>query len=311
MSANPSQTEQEQMKRQREAEQAQIRQRMARIEHKLLVLSGKGGVGKSTVAVNLAISLALVGKQVGLLDIDIHGPSIPKILSLEDARVNTNAQVLLPVQMTDNLKVMSIGFMLQDKDQAVIWRGPRKYHMIKQFLSDVEWGDLDFLIIDSPPGTGDEPLSIVQLLETFDGAIVVTTPQELALSDVRKGITFCRHLNVTVLGVIENMSGFVCPSCGQRTDIFKSSGEEKMARELQVPFLGRIPIDPKVVAACDSGRPYIQEYRDSETARSFMHSILPVMGLGMTTDTTDTSVAIPSAEQNTEHLADTLASQMK
>ena len=262
-----------------EAEQAQVRRRMARIKHKILVLSGKGGVGKSTVAVNLAVSLALTGKATGLLDIDIHGPSVPKILSLESEAVVPSQDGMLPVQMDGNLKVMSIGFFLPPGNDAVIWRGPRKYHAIKQFLKDVEWGDLDFLIVDSPPGTGDEPLAIAQLLEKADGAVVVTTPQDVALSDVRRGITFCRNLNLPVLGVIENMSGFVCPRCGQRTDIFRSGGGEKMAREMNVPFLGRVPIDPQIVEACDSGQPYLQKFADSATARCFAQTILPVMNL--------------------------------
>jgi len=267
------------LQKQMELEQAQVRQRMASIKHKILVLSGKGGVGKSTVAVNLAVSLALAGKPTGLLDIDIHGPSVPKILSLEGEGVVPGQDGMLPVRMGENLKVMSIGFLLPSGDDAVIWRGPRKYHTIKQFLKDVEWGDLDFLIVDSPPGTGDEPLAIAQLLENADGALVVTTPQDVALSDVRRGITFCRSLNLPVLGVIENMSGFVCPKCGERTDIFRSGGGEKMATEMKVPFLGRIPIDPQIVEACDSGQPYIQQFADSATARCFAESILPVMNL--------------------------------
>lgn len=279
MSEQDMQLQQEQMKKRMEIEQQQIRQRMAKVKHKILVLSGKGGVGKSTVAVNMAISLALAGRKVGLLDIDIHGPSIPKVLNLEDKPVNAKGETLLPVEMSENLKVMSLGFLLQEKDLAVVWRGPRKYHMIKQFLKDVDWGDLDFLIIDSPPGTGDEPLSIVQLIEDCTGAVIVTTPQDMSLDDVRKGITFCRNLNVNVLGVIENMSGFVCPECGKRVDIFKSGGGEKMAKEMDVPFLGRIPIDPKIVEACDSGSPYISEYKDSRAAQAFNQSILTVMGL--------------------------------
>lgn len=279
MSEQTSQTQQQDMKRQMEIEKQQIRQRMSRIKNKILILSGKGGVGKSTVSVNLAISLALAGKKVGLLDIDIHGPSIPKVLNLEDARISSDGQDILPVEMTNNLKVMSIGFLLQGKDLAVIWRGPRKYHMIKQFLKDVQWGNLDYLIIDSPPGTGDEPLSIVQLLENCTGAIIVTTPQEVALSDVRKGITFCRNLDVGILGVIENMSGFICPQCGHETNIFKSGGGEKMAEEMSVPFLGRIPIDPAIVEACDSGKPYIQQYKDSQAALAFKQSVLQFMDL--------------------------------
>jgi len=255
------------------AEQEQIRDRLKQIKHQVLVLSGKGGVGKSTVAVNLAMSLCLKGKKVGLLDIDIHGPSIPKVLNLEGTILQTDGEALLPVKVSENLKVMSIGFLLRHHDDAVIWRGPKKYHMIKQFLKDVNWGLLDFLIIDSPPGTGDEPLSIIQLLEHADGAVIVSTPQELALSDVRKGIAFCRSLELPVIGVLENMSGFVCPKCGEITDIFKSGGAEYMAKQMGVPFLGRIPIDPHIVHACDSGQPYVQHYGSSRVAHVFKEAI--------------------------------------
>ncbi len=264
-------------KRQMQVEQTQIRNRIQRIKHKILVLSGKGGVGKSTVAANLAMSLALAGKKVGLLDIDIHGPSVPKILGIEKEIVQTIGDTLLPVEIIGNLKVMSIGFLLRRSDDAVIWRGPMKYQMIKQFLKDVQWGILDFLIVDSPPGTGDEPLSIVQLLEDADGAVIVTTPQEVALSDVRKCISFCNNLDLPVLGVLENMSGFVCPKCGEETDIFKSGGGEIMARQMGVPFLGRIPIDPQIVRACDSGRPYVQHYNLSQAAQAFKKAMLPLL----------------------------------
>jgi len=266
-------------KLQMQAEQEQIRQRIKQIKYQILVLSGKGGVGKSTVAVNLAMSLSIAGKKVGLLDIDIHGPNIPQLLHLEGSPIQTDDTSLLPVEVSENLKAMSIGFLLPNNDDAVIWRGPMKYHMIKQFLKDVRWGQLDFLIIDSPPGTGDEPLAIVQLLENADGAVIVTTPQEVALSDVRKGITFCRKLNLPVIGVLENMSGFVCPKCGERTDIFKSGGGEQMASQLKVPFLGRIPIDPQIVQSCDSGRPYVQHYSQSQTAEAFKEAILPLLEL--------------------------------
>jgi ATP-binding protein involved in chromosome partitioning len=275
---NISQTEknkQEQM----QAEQDQIRQRLKQIKHQILVLSGKGGVGKSTVAVNLAVSLALSGKSVGLLDIDIHGPSIPKILNLEGKAIQAVGDTILPIEMVENLKVMSIGFLLRGSDDAVIWRGPMKYQMIKQFLKDVDWGNLDFLIVDSPPGTGDEPLSIVQLLENADGAIIVTTPQEVALSDVRKCINFCHNLRLPVLGVLENMSGFVCPKCGEKTDIFKSGGGEIMANEMHVRFLGRIPIDPQIVQACDSGRPFVHHYNQSQTAKVFEKILNPILDL--------------------------------
>jgi ATP-binding protein involved in chromosome partitioning len=259
----------ENKRKQMQAEQQEIRNRVKQIKHQILILSGKGGVGKSTVAVNLATGLALSDKRVGLLDIDIHGPSIPKILNLEGRTIQAAGDVILPIEMAENLKVMSIGFLLRQSSDAVIWRGPMKYQMIKQFLKDVQWGNLDFLIVDSPPGTGDEPLSVVQLLENPDGAVIVTTPQEVALSDVRKCITFCRNLNLPVLGVVENMSGFVCPKCGERTDLFKSGGGEIMANEMHVPFLGRIPIDPQIVQACDSGKPFVYHYSRSQTAKAF------------------------------------------
>jgi ATP-binding protein involved in chromosome partitioning len=270
--------------RQMEDEQAQIRQRMAPIKHKILVLSGKGGVGKSTMAVNLALSLSLAGQRTGLLDIDIHGPSVPKILNLEGRMVEAMADTLLPIEVGANLKVMSIGFLLSSAADAVIWRGPMKHQMIKQFLKDVEWGKLDFLVVDSPPGTGDEPLAVIQLMENADGAVVVTTPQEVALSDVRKSITFCRSLNLPVLGVLENMSGFVCPKCGQRTDIFKAGGGENMATEMNVPFLGRIPIDPQIVEACDAGQPYVDMYRQSQAARAFQEAVTLLTGLNNESD---------------------------
>jgi len=266
----------ENKRKQMQAEQEEIRKRVKQIKHQILVLSGKGGVGKSTVAVNLAVSLALAGKKVGLLDIDIHGPSVPKILNLEGKTIQAAGNVILPVEMLENLKVMSIGFLLRASSDAVIWRGPMKYQMIKQFLKDVQWGNLDFLIVDSPPGTGDEPLSVVQLLENADGAIIVTTPQEVALFDVRKCITFCRNLNLPILGVLENMSGFVCPKCGERTNIFKSGGGEIMANEMHVPFLGRIPIDPQIVQACDSGKPFVYHYNQSQTAKAFEEILSPI-----------------------------------
>lgn len=270
-------------KQQMADEQQQIRLRMGRIKHKILVLSGKGGVGKSTVAANLATSLAARGRKVGLLDVDIHGPSIPQILGLDTCAAQLapsggERSLLKPVSAGQNLSVMSIGFLLEDRNTAVIWRGPMKYKVIKQFLKDVAWGDLDYLVVDSPPGTGDEPLSVVQLLENATGAVIVTTPQDLAVSDVRRCVTFCGQLNLPVLGVIENMSGFVCPSCGERVDIFKAGGGQKMAREMTVPFLGRIPIDPQLVGAGDSGTPYLARFADTETARGFEAAVEAILG---------------------------------
>ena len=246
--------------------------RMSRIKHKVMVLSGKGGVGKSTVAVNLAVSLAMAGKRVGLLDVDIHGPSVPKLLHVDGTPVSGNANSIYPVKVDYHpgiLNVMSIGFLLRERDDAVIWRGPRKFGVIKQFLKDVEWGELDYLVVDSPPGTGDEPLSVAQLIENADGAVIVTTPQELAVQDVRRCIVFCRQLNLPVLGVIENMSGFTCPKCGEHVPIFGSGGGQAMAQEMKVPYLGPIPIDPEVVVSGDSGKPMVQAHPHAETAKAF------------------------------------------
>jgi Mrp family chromosome partitioning ATPase len=241
------------------------------------VLSGKGGVGKSTVAVNLAVALALQAKRVGLLDADLHGPSVPKLLNLEHVRIGSDGQGIRPVNYSPNLKVMSIGFLLRQQDDAVIWRGPLKMNVLRQFLADVDWGELDFLVIDLPPGTGDEPLSICQLIPAATGAIVVTTPQEVALADVRKCINFCRQLNLPVIGVIENMSGFVCPHCGERVDIFKSGGGKLMAEHMDVPFLGRIPIDANIVEASDSGTPYVQVYVKAEAATVFSNVVQTIL----------------------------------
>jgi Mrp family chromosome partitioning ATPase len=255
-------------------EQQDINERMGRVKHKLLVFSGKGGVGKSTVSANLALSLAAQGYKVGLLDVDVHGPSIPQLLGVSAvpqdlAHPEGDGTQLLPVAAGENLRVMSVGFLLESRDTAVIWRGPMKYKVIKQFLKDVDWGDLDYLVVDSPPGTGDEPLSVAQLLEGSKGAVIVTTPQDLAISDVRKCVTFCNQLGLPVAGVIENMSGFVCPSCGERVEIFKSGGGEAMAQDMGIKFLGRIPLDPRLVEAGDSGEPYMERFSDTEVARSF------------------------------------------
>lgn len=251
------------------AERQAIQERLCRIKHKILVLSGKGGVGKSTVSVNIAVALAMRGRKVGLLDIDIHGPNVPKMLGVEGRRVGGGPDNLEPYPYSENLKLMSIGFLLQSPDSAVIWRGPLKYGVIKQFIKDVEWGELDYLVVDAPPGTGDEPLSVCQLIEDADGAVIVTTPQEVSVLDVRKCVNFCRQLNTPILGVVENMSGFVCPHCGKTTELFKKGGGEKMAKELDVPFLEAIPIDPSVVTGGDSGEPIVKGSPGSEAAKVF------------------------------------------
>jgi len=235
---------------------------------KLLVMSGKGGVGKSTVAANLAASLALAGKTVGLLDVDIHGPSIPKLMGLETEQLVAHGQQLVPIEI-GNLKVMSIGFLLPSAADAVIWRGPMKYHVIQQFLKDVDWGSLDYLVIDSPPGTGDEPLSVAQLVGQPAGAILVTTPQDLAVADVRRSVSFCDKVSLPVVGIIENMSGLICPHCKSMIPLFKMGGGEALAREMNVPFLGSIPIDPEIVECGDNGIPYAHRFAERMAANKF------------------------------------------
>jgi Mrp family chromosome partitioning ATPase len=252
---------------------------MGKIKHKIMVLSGKGGVGKSTVSVNIAMSLALEGQKVGILDSDFHGPSVPTLLNLDKARPASDGTSILPVDYVEGIKVMSIGFLLPSQDDAVIWRGPMKMNVIKQLLTEVNWGELDYLIIDFPPGTGDEPLSVAQLIPQCDGAVVVTTPQDLSLNDVRRCITFCRQVNVPILGVIENMSGLVCPNCKTVINIFKTGGGEKMAREMGVPFLGKIPIEPQIVEASDNGKPFVYHYSKTEAAKAFAMAIEPIINM--------------------------------
>lgn len=251
---------------------------LGRIHHKIIVMSGKGGVGKSTVAVNLAVALSTAGKRVGLLDVDIHGPSIPTMLNLTRKRLIAENEKIQPVCL-GALKVMSIGFMLQEQDDAVIWRGPMKMGVIKQFLTEVEWGELDYLVIDSPPGTGDEPLSVCQLIGDADGAVVVTTPQEVSAADVRKSVGFCRKLNMPVLGIVENMSGFVCPKCGEVTEIFNTGAGQAIADRFEVPLLGKIPLDPAVCKAGDSGKPFVYHFSGTATANAFEKVISPILAL--------------------------------
>ena len=263
------------------ADRQKLMARLCRIEHKIVVLSGKGGVGKSTVAVNLAASLMLSGLSVGLLDVDIHGPSIPTMLGLERETLRGGEEGLLPVQL-GNMKIMSLGFLLENQDDAVIWRGPMKMGVIKQFLTDVDWGDLDYLIVDAPPGTGDEPLSLCQLIQPLDGAVIVTTPQKVAAVDVRKSISFCHRVNVPVLGVIENMSGFACPKCGEITQIFPTGGGKKIAEDMKVPYLGAIPVDPAIAQSADSGQVFIHQFASSPTAKIIQDIINKIIDLNKT-----------------------------
>lgn len=241
-------------------EQQEMSEAQKRIGHKIVVLSGKGGVGKSTVAVNLAVTLANRGYRVGLMDIDIHGPSTPKMLGLEGHPVHaTDDEKIIPINYNDNLKVMSLGLLSRNVDDAVVWRAPLKNGVIKQFIKDVVWEDLDYLVVDSPPGTGDEPLSIVQFLENPDGAVIVTTPQDVALLDVRKSVNFCKKMSMPVIGVVENMSYFVCPHCSNRVEIFKSGGGEKMSSDMDVPFLGSLPLETDIALKADDGSPFANE----------------------------------------------------
>jgi len=290
-----------------------VKQRVSKIKHTILVLSGKGGVGKSSVSCQLAFSLAKQGKNVGLLDVDICGPSVPRMLGLQGEEVHQSASGWSPVYVDDNLGVMSIGFMLPNQDDAIIWRGPRKNGLIKQFLTDVDWGELDYLIIDTPPGTSDEHISIVQYLRSanIDGAVVVTTPQEVAMADVRKELSFCKKTNLNVIGVVENMSQLhvpvsnltFCDSKGNdtteavkkaleekapellsmvaQTHVFPQfgAGPEGMAETFGVPFLGKIPLDSNFLRACEDGKGFVEAFPESTTSTAFQGIVDKVVEL--------------------------------
>ena len=247
---------------------SKIKLNLDKIKHKILVLSGKGGVGKSTVTSNLAVSLSN-NYKVGILDIDFHGPSIPKILGLENMKPEPGKAGIKPVLYSSNLKIMSMGFLILDKDSPVIWRGPIKMTAIKQLVGDVEWGELDYLIIDLPPGTGDEPLSIAQIIPNCDGAIIVTTPQNVALNSVRKSIQFVKKIKIPIIGIIENMSGFNCPHCGKKIDIFKKGGGLEASKDFKINYLGYIPIDPSIVKSGDTGIPFVENINESQSSKSF------------------------------------------
>jgi ATP-binding protein involved in chromosome partitioning len=236
-----------------EESQGKMAQTLKQIQHKILVMSGKGGVGKSSVAVALALALARRGHKVGLMDVDLHGPDVLRMLGLKDPLDLMHAQFRLPPDLFDNLRIISIEVLMRNREMAVIWRGPLKHQLIRQFLTEVQWGALDYLIIDAPPGTGDEPMSVAQTIPDAQ-AVLVTTPQEISLADVRKSINFCQKVNIGILGLIENMSGYRCPHCGQAIPLFKSGGGQKTARATKIPFLGTLPFDPKVVELADQGQ---------------------------------------------------------
>lgn len=241
---------------------------LSKIRNKFIVMSGKGGVGKTSVSVNLSIALAEKGFKVGLMDVDIHGPDIPRMLGLKGMLDVNDNRKLRPIAFSDNLAAVSMESLMPVKDDASIWRGPVKHSAIRQFIGDVDWGDLDYLIIDAPPGTGDEPLTVAQLIPDAR-AVIVTTPQEVALADVRKSINFCKTVNMDIFGLVENMSGFTCPHCGEAVDLFGTGGGERTARSAGLPFLGKIPFDPEMVACGDAGVSIREKFADSGAARAF------------------------------------------
>lgn len=251
------------------AARQEIKNNLCKIKNKILVMSGKGGVGKSSVAVNIAMALAMDGKNVGLLDIDLHGPSIPTMFGMKDGKINISENnKFIPITF-GALKIMSVGFFLQDSDDAIIWRGPIKHGMIQQFFKDVEWGTLDYLVIDSPPGTGDELLSLINTVDDLTGAVLVTTPQEVAAADVRKSVNFCEKAHIKILGIVENMSGYICPHCGKVTEIFKAGAGTQIAEKYKIKLLGKIPLDPAIGESGDCGLPFVYAKSDSPAGKEF------------------------------------------
>jgi len=269
----PSQTKQ---KSQEDQQEEMIKTSLSRIKNKIFVLSGKGGVGKSSVSANLAAILAKKGFKTGLMDVDLHGPSIAQMFGMTELLDVSENKLLLPKLIGENLKVVSIQALMQDKDQAIIWRGPAKSGMIKQFVGSVDWGDLDFLIIDAPPGTGDEPLTVVQTIKDAK-AVVVTTPQEVALADVRKSISFCKTVKMETLGLVENMGPFKCPHCNEIIELFNSGGGKRTAENEGITFLGSIPFDLEVVKSGDAGVPIVMENSDSIFSKAFEVVVANIM----------------------------------
>jgi Mrp family chromosome partitioning ATPase len=255
-------------KKAEEQKDAAVKASLQKIKHKIMVMSGKGGVGKTSSAVNLSLALADAGHKVGIMDVDLHGPDVPRMLGIDGMPELMPNQKLSPMKYSENLSAMSIESFIPSKDDAIIWRGPMKFSAIRQFIGDVDWGDLDFLVIDSPPGTGDEPLTVAQIISDAK-AVIVTTPQEIALADVRKSINFCKTVKMEIFGLVENMSGLNCPHCGEMIDLFGSGGGERTARQTGVRFLGKIPFDPNVVACGDSGACYQKVHADTAVSRAY------------------------------------------
>lgn len=242
----------------------EIIKRMSKIKHKIAVMSGKGGVGKSTVAVNLAAAFAKKGYKTGIMDSDVHGPNVPKMFGVEGKSLKFDKNGIIPIETEEGIKIMSVGFFLSSQDTPVIWRGPAKTGVIRQFLAEVTWDDLDILIIDNPPGTGDVPLTILQTITSLDGVVLVTTPQSVVQEDVEKSVNLVKNLNIPIIGIIENMSGFICPHCENEILIFGKDGGAKIAKEMGIPFLGRLPLDVKTSVASDIGTPIVIKEPESE-----------------------------------------------
>ncbi len=240
-----------------EAEKAIKSARLPGVKHKIVVMSGKGGVGKSTVAVNLAMALVKQGRAVGILDADLHGPSVPKLLGCPDAQLQIVGQHILPAEVAPRLKVVSVAYLTQESDAPVVWRGPVKMGAIRQFIEDVEWGELDYLIIDLPPGTGDEPLSVAQLVPSPDGAVIVTTPQDVALISVKKSIRFAQMLDLNIIGLVDNMNGYICPRCGEAADLFGGDLAVKVAQQYGIRYLGKVPLHSAVAHSGEDGIPFV------------------------------------------------------
>jgi Mrp family chromosome partitioning ATPase len=247
-----------------------VNKRMNDIKHKLIIGSNKGGVGKSTVTTNLAIALAEKGFAVGLADADLHGPNIPKLLQAENVRLKSTDTGIDPYVTSNGLKVASLGFLIEDPNMHIAWRDAVKYDFIIELLGNINWGPLDYLLFDLPPGTGNEQITIIDFIGDVDGAVVVTTPQDLAILDARKMISFARDSNVPIVGIIENMSTMTCPHCDEKIDVFKKGGGKKLAEELVLPYLGSIPLDRQIVANSDSGEPVVLSRPDSVAAKAFM-----------------------------------------
>jgi ATP-binding protein involved in chromosome partitioning len=256
---------------------SRIKENMSKITNKILVMSNKGGVGKSSIAVNVAAALNASGYKVGLLDIDVHGPSLAKMTGQEGKTPNTDGKTLEPIMVKENFSMMSMGSLMPKSEEPLIWRGPLKIGLIKQFLADVKWGDLDYLVIDAPPGTGDEPLSICQMLPEMTGGIIVTTGQDIALLDSKKAVNFLKKLNIKVLGILENMTTFQCPHCAKEINLFKSGGGEKAANDLSVEFLGRVPFDSNMMEAEDKGELFVDKFSDSPSAKAIREMVKKIL----------------------------------